>query len=87
MGLSIVIGRNHTCKPVPNVVLVISGQSFPPSNDLHRLSSGPDDDYRSGSAEGNNVGDEDNVWEHRTSVKFQDVGEEDDDLEREVSAM
>ena len=70
-----------------NIIIVILGQSFPPSNDLHRLSSGPEDDYRSGSAEGNNAGDEEKVWDHRSSVKFQDVGEDDDDLEREVSVI
>ena len=66
-------------------MFIFQGQSFPPSSDLHRLSGGPDDDYRSGSADGNNV--EDEVWEHKTTVKFQDVGEEDDDLDREVSVI
>ena len=62
------------------------GQSFPPSTDLHRLSSGAEDDYRSGSAEGHNGGgDVDDVWEHKPNlVKFQDNGEEDEDLDREV---
>ena len=63
----------------------IKGQSFPPSNDLHRLSSGAEEDYRSGSAEGHNGGgDNDDIWDHRTSVKFQDIGEEEDDLDKEV---
>ena len=64
----------------------ILGQSFPPSSDLHRLSSGAEDDYRSGSAEGNNGGEIDDYFgDHRTSVKFQDVGDDDEELDREVS--
>ena len=65
--------------------LISEGQSFPPSTDLHRLSSGAEDDYRSGSAEGHNGGgDVDDVWDHKPLVKFQDNGEEDEDLDREV---
>lgn len=72
-----------------DIKYLILGQNFPPSNDLHRLSSGAEDDYRSGSAEGNNEGDRDvdDIWNHRTSVKFQDIGEDEEDLEREVSKM
>ena len=65
----------------------IAGQSFPPTDDLHRLSSGADDDYRSGSATGHE-GDDDMWTNPRTSaiVKFENVpgdGEE-EELEREV---
>ena len=67
---------------------MIIGQSFPPSNDLHRLSSGGEDDYRYGSADEHNEGEEVNdVWDHKTSVKFQDLGDEDEDLDREVSIV
>ena len=66
----------------------ILGQSFPPTNDLHRLSSGAEDDYRSGSAADNDGGEEDgDVWNYRTSVKFQDVGDEEEELEKEVSVL
>ena len=68
-------------------IYCILGQSFPPSSDLHRLSSGAEDDYRSGSAADDGGEEDGDVWNYRTSVKFQDVGDEEEELEKEVSVL